>query len=586
MIRWSYAAPRLLLLGTLMVLLWVGLNPLVRWAIVSAGQSVTSAKVEIGQVETSLLRTELRLTDVRAADPQAPMRNLVEAGQITLALDTGALLGRKLVVREGRASGLRFGTDRETSGALDPAADWKIELPRIQLAELGQQWLDRLAEMLQQELVEQVEGLESVRLVKDLVERWPVEYERLEARADSLRRRIDQLRKLSQAPGSDPLSVLSTCRQAASELEEIQREIAQLRSEIDRLHEQVLADKDAVEQAKEQDLRKIQQTLRLADLNAETFSEYLLGKELSETVVTLARWVHWGRQYLPTKVDSREPVRSRGVDIVFPGVRPQPDFLVRSLVLDGEGQLAGHRFQFLGTAAGITTQPEIYGRPVVLKAQVRAETSLAVEAVLDHTGETPHDRITIDCPELKQPERVLGRPGQLALSVSPGSTHLWVSLDLEGEALSGQLLIQQQPVELIPDLAAAYGGRRLAASLQTAMSEVREIRVVADLSGTLQKPDWKLRSNLGPQLAGALDGLFERELEARRQELIAYVRGQVEDELARFEQTLLAKRDELFGKLNLDGTQIQELNQVIAQRLRLPAKGLAESLPEGLPFRF
>jgi len=586
MIRWSYVIPRLVLLGTLAVLLWVGLNPLVRWAIISTGQSATSAKVEIGRVQTSLLRTELRLTDVRVANPNAPMENLLQADQVTLALDADSLLRRKLVVREGRVSGLRFATDRETSGELDPAAAWHLKLPRAELAELGEKWLDQTAEILKRELRQQAEQLHSVRLARELVERWPAEYDRLTARADSLKWRIDNLRALAEVGGNGPLAALDVYQRAASELQEIQREVAELRSEIDRLRRQVLLDKDAIVLAKEQDLRQIRETFRIENLNAESLSEYLLGPELSETVQTLAEWVDWGRQYLPTKVDRLGPVRGRGVDVLFPGVRQRPDFVIQSLVLDGEGRLGRRRFQFLGTAADVASQPGLYGRPVVLKAQINAETTLAVEAVLDHTGETPHERITINCPGLKQPERVLGRPGQLAVSVSPGSTHLWVSLDLEGEALSGQILLKQEPVELVPDLAAAYGGQRLAGSLQAAMSELREIRAVVDLSGTLKKPEWEFRSNLGPQLAAALNGLLQRELEARREELLAHVRGQVEGELARFDQKVLAKQEALFGKLDLGGMQIQELNQVIAQRIRLPDSVRGAGLPEGLPFRF
>jgi len=586
MIRWKYALPRLLLLGVIVALLWLGLNPLVRWAVVSTGRSATSAKVEIGGVETSLLRTQLRLTDVRVANPKAPMENLVEADQITLKLDRDSLLRRKLVVREGKVSGLRFGSGRETSGTLDPAACWGLQLPHVDLPQLDQQWLDQLADVLGQQLVEQAEKLESVRLAKELVERWPAEYDRLEARANSLKWRVDNLRQLSRTDRENALEALNVYQQAASELQGIQREITELRAEIDRLREQVRVDRDAIVRAKEQDLQHIRETVRLENLSPQSLSEYLLGPELSETIVTLAKWVEWGRRYLPAKADAAQPVRGRGVDVLFPGIQQRPDFLIQSLVLDGQAQLGRHRFQFQGTAADITSHPKLHGKPVVLRARVDAETALEVEAVLDHTGETPRHRITVNCPGIEQPERVLGRPGELAVLVSAGSTHLWATLDLERDAISGQVLLKQEPVKLVPQLADAYGGRRLARSLEEAVSQVREIRVVVDLSGTLQEPDWKLRSNLGPQLAVAIDGMFERELESRRQQLVAYLHGRVEGRLAQFERTMLTRQRELFSKLDLDGTQIQDLSQVLARRLQLPDNVLGQGLPKGLPLRF
>ena len=102
MIRWKYAAPRLILLGAILLTVWFGLNPAVRWVILSTGQSATSAKIDVGRVETSLLRTELRLTDVAVADPRARMKNLFEADQVFLRLDADSLLRRKFVVYEGR----------------------------------------------------------------------------------------------------------------------------------------------------------------------------------------------------------------------------------------------------------------------------------------------------------------------------------------------------------------------------------------------------------------------------------------------------------------------------------------------------
>ena len=84
----------------------------------------------------------------------------------------------------------------------------------------------------------------------------------------------------------------------------------------------------------------------------------------------------------------RYSVRGRGIDVLFAGTRRRPDFLIESLALEGEARLAGRRFRFQGTAADVTTQPALHGKPLVLEAQIEAETSLAVKAVLDQTEPT------------------------------------------------------------------------------------------------------------------------------------------------------------------------------------------------------
>ncbi|MHC4403027.1 MAG: TIGR03545 family protein, partial [Planctomycetota bacterium] len=524
MIRWSYVIPRLILIAALVVALRLGINPLVRWALVSAGQTVTSAKVEIGEVHTSLWHGELRLSDVCVANPRRPMENLFEASEVMLDLDTNSLLRRKLIVDEARVSGLRLGTDRETSGALDPEDRWHVKLPTAELADLGRECLDHVVGVFRQRLEEQVEQLESVRLAKELVRRWPAEYARLEARAGALKERIDGLRGLSRVRPDSPIEALDSYQRATGQLHGIQREIADLNSELSRLEQQALWDRESILTAQRRDLQQIHETLGPEALHAEALSEYLLGPETSHTVVTVARWIRWAREHLPSDDHDREPARRRGVDVLFPGVAHRPDFLIRKLTLEGAGQLGAEQFTLEGTLQDLTTQPRLYGRPTVLRVRVEGSADLEVEAVLDRTRETPRSRIVIDCPNLRHDERVLGRPDELALVVSPGSTHLWTSVELEGEALTGQLLLSQEPVELVPRFAAAPALEGLAERFRDAAREIRQIRVVADLSGTLDAPHVCVRSNLGPRLAAMLNRLLERELEVRRDQLLVLAR--------------------------------------------------------------
>ena len=69
MIRWRYVIPRLLILVVVGLFLRFGLSPVLRWSLVSIGESVTQAKVEIGQLEAGIFPLEIRLADVQLADP-------------------------------------------------------------------------------------------------------------------------------------------------------------------------------------------------------------------------------------------------------------------------------------------------------------------------------------------------------------------------------------------------------------------------------------------------------------------------------------------------------------------------------------
>jgi uncharacterized protein (TIGR03545 family) len=605
MIRWSYLIPRLILLTAAVLLVRRWLDPLLCWTVVRVGERVAMAKVDVGQVTTHLPTAEFCLRDVQVANTHNPARNLFEADQISLGFETNALLKRKFVVREGRISGLRIGTARATPGTLDKRGgllDWLpddlgVHLDPGQLVDFGRTWLERFAIVLKHQIAEEVEQFESVRLARELTTRWPAELARMEARVDQFKARANRLQQLAKGGSADPLENLGKAQQIVSEIESLERDIAIFRGEIERLRDQSLRDRDNIVAAQRNDLRQIRERLRLDDLESGGLSEYLLGHELNQRVQTAAHWIRWLREHVPARGADEPadgPKRARGVDVMFAGVSPRPDFLIRSLNVEGEGQARGERFEFLGTVQGLTTQPRVYGQPAVFHIEVRGPVAMQVEAILDRTQPIARDHITVECPALAQPKRLLGKPDQIAVAVSPANARLSLSLQLEGENLSGRLTVRQEPVELKPELAAAYGGPQMAARIHDALREIRVLDVTAQLSGTLQRPTCQIRSTLGPQLAQAFQGLLVRELENRREELSQMVQAKVEGEMLRFEQSFLARQQELLARLQQNGVDVQQVRELATRQVpgldrvldkNLP-KELQGKLPKDLRLRF
>lgn len=574
MINWKYVLPRLLLLAVVLVFLWQGLDPLLHWWLVSAGQRVTGAKVDIGRVDASVFTTSLRMRDVQIASPRADRKNLFQADELVLDLDTAALLGRRMVVREGRVSGLEIGARRTTSGRLEGRQQGGIGIPEVdwsaagkQVGEFGTRWLQYAADSLSHQVAQQSE---TVQLSRELVRRWPAEYGRVEARADALRRRVDQLKQLVQTAQANPLRNLDAIRRAADETHAIEQELRALRDHVRSLQQQAGADREALLAAQQRDLHRVQTALKLENLEPASLSQYLLGPENGQRLAELMSWIEWGRKYLPTDDEEPEADRLRGEDVEFVGIRRTPSLLVQSLVLDGRGRLGGRMLHFKGTAAGLTNDPVGYGKPAFLRLQTTGATQLLVEAVLDRTGEIPHDRMTLTCPQINQPGRTLGDPRQFALDVAPGKLYMMASVDLKGDFLSGRILVRQSDVSLSPTLGEKLGGQQVAARLQDALDEIDQVEVSLDLSGTLHKPQWEMHSNLGPQLASAVRGAYQRELDARLAQLAQRVREQAAAEVNQFEQLLLARQRAVLEKLQIGDNEVAQLSRLVSTQVGIP----------------
>ena len=586
MIRWKYVIPRLVIVVVICLIIGFGLNPAVHHTLVFWGQSVTSAKVEIGDVDASLLGTQVCLHDLRIADPRRPMQNLVQAEEVSFDLEANALLRQRFIVQEGRISGLRIDTERTTSGKLDSPGhgDWNISAGN--LPELSLEWLDQLSGVLQGQMEEEIGQLESVQLVNELIQRWPAEYEQLEARIDSLKTRIDRARELFSAGTGDLLQNIDTYREAAVELDAIQQELVALGTQIDGLPLRASQDRDAALAAGQRDALYIRRRIETFSVDADSLSQYLLGQELHDRVTSLANWIGWARRNLVATDDSTESSRGRGLDVVFDGARRYPDFLVRRLTVDGEAEIGRQNFQFLGMAAGLTHQPKVHGEPAVVQVALTGPATVRMEVVVDRTGDTPHDRFVINCPGLKIPERQVGREEQFAITISPGRMHVWMSLDLTGDELSGQFLLKQDSVELRSQATAQSGVGHFAVDLEAVLSKVQSLEIAADLNGTLDDPSWQFQSNLGPQLAEGLNWAVQRQLENRRDQLAQLAASKIDEELARLEELVHTGQEAALAKLKLGGNDLRQLSQIVTRRPSVGKHVLGKRIPIDLGLRF
>lgn len=600
-IRWSYVLPRLAVVGLLLGVVWWGLDVWVRSALIAAGQRITGARVDIGDVRTRLLRPEIRLQHLGVANRRHPMQNLIEAEEVVLVLDGDSLLRRKFVVRQAQARGLRFDTERATSGALDardPSEDGEPNRIREALSQsvrhAVRQHVRQWGELLHTHAAEQIEPLESVRVGRQLVQRWPPELQRLEARLQALRQQARALRDLFQGDldpkqwARHPKRLLEDPQalvQATTEADRLYRQLAELRAELARLAEQLRADKESIRNAQEHDVQAIRRLVPPEGFDPEALSDYFLGPELSQRVTAVLRWVHWARQHWPRTEDSAPPTRLCGVDVLFAGIRKRPDWVIEQLAIDGQGQMDDRVFRFRGTARDLCSHPAWYGKPATVQIEVAGASPMEIEVRVDRTGPTPRDHVVVHCPAIEQPPRLLGEPDGLALVVAPGQTRLDLVLDLAESELHGRLRLRQEPVELVPQVGALAAGPWWD-ELKSVLGQIRQVEATVEIFGSMDRPHWRLTSNLGPQVAQAVNDGFGRLFEKHREELLSLADRRISEQLAQFDAQVVARQQELAQQLELTSVEVQGLRQLVAERLPPVRDMLRDKLPGTLPPRF
>ena len=578
LVRWKYVVPRVTIVAVICLSVWLTKNFLLRYLLVQGGQALTGAKVEIGSLQSFLSRAEMRMNRIAIADPRKPMQNLFETTASEFDVDVSELLRKRLVINEGRLSGIVLNTPRQSSGALpatpppeeDAGPGWTDTV-----VQYGDQWLEGAEERFQRQLDV---DLQTVQVGRELMERWPQEYQELEQRARELRERGELFAQSIKQTKQNPLQSVEHYQQLFQQMEGLRQEALQVRGRLQRVQQQMRMDRENIARAKQHDTEFVKKHLQLTRLDPDVWSNYLLGPELGGKATELLQWIEWARQYLPSGHEKPNQMLGRGWDVIFPGMRQAPNFLVRKLALDGQGQAGGNPFQFAGTVQGITSQPAVYGQPALFNVHTSGSVATVIEGVLDHTGRVPRDSIVIRCPRIVQGSKLLGKADKLAIQVAPGESALQIQLDLVGDQLQGQIGFRQPNVQLLPHVSAGLGGDLVAQRLTTATSNIRDLEAVVHLTGTLRKPSWKLQSNLGTQLASGFQTAVQDELLARQEQLMARANAEVDQAVGKLEQQLLAKQNELLQGLNLSSNQLDMIKNELSS-LGLPGKLLGEGSP-------
>jgi uncharacterized protein (TIGR03545 family) len=556
--RWKYLLPRLIAITAIVLAVHFGLDPCLRWAIVTSGEAALGAKVEIGELTTSLRHGQLVIERAAAANPNKPMRNLFEADQLILNLDAGQLLRKRLVVKDGFIGGVRFDAPRTSSGALeaapaDESAGPSMFDPVISAAgDKAGQWFDGLTGRVEEDLEAR---LQTPRVLKQLEERWPRQYEALKARADSLGAQAKQIEKDFREAKKNPLRNMQKLEQVQQQLVAAQADLKATMAEINALPAQAQADRAAIDAARKQDEQFLRDAVQVAKTDGDELTKYLLGDEANGYLAQTVYWVQTVRHYIPKSKMSR-PQRARGTNVLFVTKR-RPQVLVERVRLEATARLGGEALALKGELTDAASEPELHDRPVRLHLVSEGAVASDLVIVLDRRGDTPHDSLAFDCPRVNLPARTLGKADRLALELAPGEASLKADVKLDGDQLAGHIEFRQAS-----SLAASTGAvrdDRIAQVLHESLAGMDRVDAKVQLAGTLQKPEWKIESNLGPQVAEGVNAAMRKYLTDRKDRLVAKVKGGVDEQLAKLAAARQTAQQELLDKLGEDHKLFSQL---------------------------
>ena len=236
---------------------------------------------------------------------------------------------------------------------------------------------------------------------------------------------------------------------------------------------------------------------------------------------------------LPREDPGPKRLRASGRTIRFPKEQDWPKFLMQlgqlDLTVGGDNAAQG---AYAATVQGLTSDPALYGKPTIVRTTRRAEGSavenIAVDAVIDHVrSDRVKDSASARLRGVKLPSFEI--PG-LPFRVDPGTGAANLDFSMRNDQLRGRWANQLESGRL--------GARQHGEALNDleglvwrVVSGLKNLAVVAELSGRVRAPKLSVSSNLDQAIAERLQAVIGEEVAKAEKMVRAKVDSLVADKV-------------------------------------------------------
>jgi uncharacterized protein (TIGR03545 family) len=605
--RWKFVIPFVVFIVIIVAFIALFLDGIVKGVVEERASLLNRAKVEIGDLDIGFLRPGVRIRGLAVANADNPWRNMVEVGDIAASVSILPFFSKRVVIDEMVMEGVQLNTKRKTSGELPRRLKKRLEAEKKEEEKPAEPPCVKLPNLEVfkkkfdvKELVD-INKLESVKRAKELNEDvsamrsgWESELKELDVKkkVDEIMAKvqgsIQSLEKTEIKGPSDLLKLqndLKSLREATDTLkglqEEIQSKKADFKKQVATLEKGL---KEEVKKLQDLDLQAILKELGLEQFTKARLAEAFLCPFYAKVLNFIWNNRDKIRKGMP-KTGEDEPlqtrIRAEGRDIIFPTIKKGPEFLLKEAKLSMEQE----KWSLKGTIQGLTSDPVSYGKPTRVDMKGK-RPQVFLEAVLDHTRETPIDTVSLDLKEYPLDGfRFTENPLSLT-QIARGLLNLAANLVLQGNSID---LKTKTTVNNLVLTFSEEGKENLVVNMvKEAIKTAPSLTIGVAATGTKDNPQLSISSDIDQLFAKQLTRFAGEKVNELKASLGAQISGASGTDMKAFSDILSKDKQEILNHFGSDESLVQGkmdlLNGLVASKTgkaEVPSKekGLKGLLP-------
>ena len=591
--RWEGIVPIALLVG-LLVAGWTLLGGrIIRATLEDAGTDALGAQLDIERVDLGLRATTLRMDGVALADPFDRDRNLFEIGTLLVELEPRPLLEKKIVIKRLSVANVKTGTRRAipaepvTGSGFAPRALAEVQrfagqfrVPLLSLTPFDTLRAIALDPSQLRSVQAALAVLSGADSVKQAMEAGYASL-RLQETIDSSQALIARLQGFNvRSAGVDGTRrAIADVRAASARVDAARTRVEALVADARRGVDTLQGRLRAIDAAKDEDYAFARGLLKLPTFEGPDLGAALFGKVTIDRFQQAVYWATLAREHAPPGLLPKEhpgPKRMRrsGSTIQFVAREDYPRFLLRRADLNVDITSGSGAGKYALAAADVTSEPAILGRPTVFAARRTGGgdiDSLRVTGSLDHLGARPRDVVNVSAAGVKLPSFTLP---VIPYRMSPGRGTSEMRFVLDGQQLSGRWTMRSPALEWTADSSRMRPLNAMESIVVRALTGVKDLEFVADVSGTLEAPRLAIRTNLDRQVSDRLKAVVGEEVRRAEGKVRAQVDRYVEEKAAPARARVAEIRADADRRVADARTRLDEEKRKLEERLKSLGGGL------------